>query len=89
MKRHNFNATRCSHYPNNSRWYELCDEYGLYVCDEANLETHGGLPMGRFSMEPLYRQQYIQRICRMAQRDKNHACIIMWSLGNESGCGPR
>ncbi len=86
MKQHNFNAVRTSHYPNIERWYELCDEYGLYVMDEANLETHG---LGSYlSQHPDWHNAYMERAVRMVERDKNHASIISWSLGNESGSGP-
>lgn len=87
MKQHNFNAVRCAHYPNDPRWYALCDEYGLYVVDEANLETHGQIPMGRLSDDPRWLNAYMQRIVRVVERDKNHASVIIWSLGNESGIG--
>jgi beta-galactosidase len=87
MKRHNFNAVRCAHYPNHPLWYRLCDEYGLYVVDEANIETHGMQPMNRLSSDPRWFAAYSERVTRMVQRDRNHACIIIWSLGNESGHG--
>jgi len=87
MKQHNFNAVRCSHYPNHPLWYRLCDQYGLYVVDEANIETHGMQPMSRLSDDPLWFNAYSERVTRMVQRDRNHPCIIIWSLGNESGHG--
>jgi len=87
MKQYNFNAVRCSHYPNHPLWYKLCDEYGLYVVDEANVETHGMQPMSRLSDDPRWFSAYSERVTRMVQRDRNHACIIIWSLGNESGHG--
>lgn len=87
MKQHNFNAVRTAHYPNHPRWYELCDEYGLYVVDEANLETHGQFPMSRLSNDPQWVNAYLQRMIGMVERDKNHPCVIIWSLGNESGIG--
>jgi beta-galactosidase len=87
MKQHNFNAVRCSHYPNHPLWYKLCDRYGLYVVDEANIETHGMQPMNRLSNDPLWLPAMSERVTRMVQRDRNHACIIIWSLGNESGHG--
>ncbi|MCX8957693.1 beta-galactosidase [Erwinia psidii] len=87
MKQHNFNAVRCSHYPNHSRWYRLCDRYGLYVVDEANIETHGMTPMNRLSDDPVWFNAFSERVTRMVQRDRNHPCIIIWSLGNESGHG--
>ncbi|MGB9097491.1 beta-galactosidase [Erwinia sp.] len=87
MKQHNFNAVRCSHYPNHPLWYRLCDRYGLYVVDEANIETHGMQPMNRLSDDPVWFNAFSERVTRMVQRDRNHACIIIWSLGNESGHG--
>ena len=91
MKLFNFNAVRTSHYPNHPRFYDLCDEYGLYVCDEANIETHGfhaGMhPTPYLSNDPEWRDAYLSRMARMVQRDRNHPSIIMWSLGNEAGCG--
>ena len=87
MKQHNFNAVRCSHYPNHPLWYKLCDEYGLYVVDEANIETHGMQPMNRLSDDPVWFNAFSERVTRMVQRDRNHPCIIIWSLGNESGHG--
>ncbi len=86
MKQLNFNTVRTSHYPNHPAWYDLCDEYGLYVIDEANIETHG--LYGELSHDPLWANAFLDRGMRMAQRDKNHPCVIMWSLGNESGVGP-
>jgi beta-galactosidase/beta-glucuronidase len=88
MKQHNFNAVRTSHYPNQSLWYELCDEYGLYVVDETNIETHGCQPMSLLSQDPLWRTAYLERCGRMVARDRNHPCVVFWSLGNESGSGP-
>lgn len=88
MKRHNINAVRTSHYPNDPRFCDLCDEYGLYVIDETDLETHGFLERTEtLSDDPKWEEAYIDRIARMVERDKNHPCIIMWSLGNESGFG--
>ncbi|WP_145595419.1 beta-galactosidase [Yersinia aleksiciae] len=87
MKQHNFNAVRCSHYPNHPLWYRLCDRYGLYVVDEANIETHGMQPMGRLADNPQWFSAFSERVTRMVQRDRNHPCIIIWSLGNESGHG--
>ncbi len=85
MKRLNFNAVRTSHYPNDPRWYELCDEYGIYLVDEANLETHG---IGSLlSKDPEWAAAYLDRAVRMVMRDKNHPSILFWSLGNESGRG--
>ncbi|MDR9826229.1 beta-galactosidase [Vibrio sp. FNV 38] len=87
LKQHNFNAVRTAHYPNHPRWYELCDQYGLYVCDEANIETHGMEPMNRLSSDPQWANAYMNRYTQMVMRDKNHPSIILWSLGNESGHG--
>ncbi len=87
MKQNNFNAVRCSHYPNHPLWYRLCDYYGLYVVDEANIETHGMVPMNRLTDDPDWLPAMSQRVTRMVQRDRNHPCIIIWSLGNESGHG--
>jgi beta-galactosidase len=86
MKQFNFNAVRTSHYPNDSAWYDLCDEYGLYVVDEANIESHAYLRS--LCRDPRYTQAFLDRGMRMVQRDKNHPCVILWSLGNESGYGP-
>lgn len=87
MKQNNFNAVRTAHYPNHPRWYELCDELGLYVVDEANIETHGMFPMGRLASDPQWTGAFMSRYTQMVERDKNHASIIIWSLGNESGYG--
>ncbi|MGE5704177.1 MAG: beta-galactosidase subunit alpha [Clostridia bacterium] len=90
MKQHNINAVRTSHYPNDPRFYDLCDEYGLYVMDEADLETHGFEKLGcynRLSNDPEWQAAYVDRVQRMVERDKNHPSIIMWSMGNESGYG--
>ena len=87
LKQGNFNAVRTAHYPNHPRWYELCDEYGLYVCDEANIETHGMFPMGRLASDTDWQSAMMVRYTGMVERDKNHPCIILWSLGNESGYG--
>ena len=88
LKQNNFNAVRTAHYPNHPRWYDLCDKYGLYLVDEANLETHGMFPMGRLSRDTLWAGAYMARYTQMVERDKNHPSIIMWSLGNECGHGP-
>lgn len=86
MKQLNFNTVRTSHYPDDTAWYDLCDEYGIYLIDETNLETHG--VQSELSHHPLWLTAYMERASRMALRDKNHPSVIMWSLGNESGCGP-
>lgn len=95
MKQHNINAVRTSHYPNQSLWYELCDEYGIYVIDEANLESHGSWQ--KLSVcEPSWnvpgnldewKENVLDRARNMFERDKNHASILIWSCGNESYCG--
>lgn len=87
LKQNNFNAVRTAHYPNHPAFYDLCDEYGLYVVDEANIETHGQFPMSRLSNDSQWLSAYMQRMVGMVERDKNHASIIIWSLGNESGIG--
>lgn len=86
MKQNNINTVRSSHYPNDPKWYDLCDEYGLYVMDEANLETHGRLdeiPQDRVEWTPAV----IDRQEAMVERSKNEPSIIMWSIGNESSTG--
>lgn len=90
MKRHNVNTIRTSHYPNDPRFLELCDKYGFYVIDETDLECHGIGIYGdhtRFTTEEAWTESYLDRSRRMYERDKNHFCIIMWSVGNESGAG--
>jgi beta-galactosidase len=102
MKQHNINAVRTSHYPPQSRFLELCDEYGLYVVDECDLETHGffyapgGTPVtpegwamvpDNPADDPRWRDELVLRMRRMVERDKNHPSVIMWSLGNECGTG--
>ncbi len=86
MKRHNINAIRTSHYPNDAYLYDVCDRLGMYVLDEANVEAHAY--MRSLTKDPMWRGAILERITRMAQRDKNHPSIIMWSLGNESGASP-
>ena len=98
LKAHNVNMVRTSHYPNDPRFYELCDRLGFYVCDETDLETHGfqsnGTPLteGAYAWDqltdnPEWSESYLDRAERMFERDKNHASILMWSVGNESGTG--
>ncbi len=90
MKQFNINAVRTSHYPNDPQWYELCNEYGLYVVDEANVESHGtnindtSITLGN---RPQWIKAQLRRTERMVERDKNHPSIITWSLGNEAGFG--
>jgi beta-galactosidase len=93
MKQHNINTVRTSHYPNDPRFLELCNEHGFYVVDEADLECHGiGVAEGwaegafhRLSANPAWREAFVERAVRMVERDKNQPCVIMWSMGNESG----
>lgn len=98
MKRNNINAIRTSHYPNDPRLYDLADRYGLYVMDEANIESHaymdyankhperrGELQLG---FDPAWKDAHVSRVANMVERDKNHPSIIFWSLGNEAGIGP-
>jgi hypothetical protein len=88
LKRNNFNAIRTSHYPHSPWLYELCSVYGLFVVDEANVETHGMKPYaGRLADDRDWEEAFMQRLIRMFYRDKVHPCIIGWSLGNESGYG--
>ncbi|WP_241557215.1 glycoside hydrolase family 2 TIM barrel-domain containing protein [Croceibacterium ferulae] len=96
MKAANVNAVRTSHYPNDPRWYDLADEYGLYLMDEANIESHGYLsasqqrdndPSVLLGNDPDWRAAHLDRVARMVQRDRNHPSIIFWSLGNETGIG--
>lgn len=103
MKQANVNAVRTSHYPNDPRWYDLTDEYGLYVMDEANIESHGYMQAGdqarekglegerekiQLGYKPHWKAAHLDRVSRMVQRDRNHPSIIFWSLGNEAGTGP-
>ncbi len=85
MKQHNINAVRTCHYPNESEWYELCDEYGLYLIDEANIETHHYYH--QICSDANWAHSFLDRGMRMVIRDKNHPSVIIWSLGNESGHG--
>ena len=99
MKQHNINTIRTSHYPNTSEFYHLCDEYGFYVVDEADFECHGFFcrksetsfeenAPGWPNSEPEWKEACLDRMTRMVERDKNHPCVIFWSIGNESGYGP-
>ncbi|XP_027114160.1 uncharacterized protein LOC113760377 [Coffea eugenioides] len=91
MKQNNINAVRNSHYPQHQRWYELCDLFGMYMIDEANIETHGFHDFTNIkhpTQEPSWASCMLDRVIGMVERDKNHACIISWSLGNESAYGP-
>lgn len=98
MKRANINAVRTSHYPNDPRWYALADEYGLYVMDEANIESHGYMDYAnkhpeqrgalQIGFDPAWKDAHVSRVANMVERDKNHPSIIFWSMGNEAGIGP-
>ena len=87
-KENNINAVRLSHYPRGKRFYELCDKYGLYVVDEANIESHG-MYYGKYSLakKTSWEKAHIDRMVRMVERDKNHPSVIIWSMGNEAGNG--
>ncbi|MGB7294709.1 MAG: glycoside hydrolase family 2 TIM barrel-domain containing protein [Candidatus Aminicenantales bacterium] len=89
MKRNNINAVRTCHYPDDPQWYELCDLYGIYLIDEANIESHGmGYePEVTLANRPEWKKAHLDRIIRMVERDKNHPSVIIWSLGNEAGDG--
>lgn len=89
FKQYNINAVRTSHYPNDPYWYELCDQYGIYVIDEANIESHGmGYDLAKtLANNPAWLKAHMERTERMVERDKNHPSIVIWSLGNEAGNG--
>ena len=88
MKAHNLNAVRTSHYPQPELWYELCNKYGLYVIDEANIESHGmGYGEESLAKDPVWKEAHMFRTRNMYKRDKNQPSIIIWSLGNEAGNG--
>ncbi|MBQ7654046.1 MAG: DUF4981 domain-containing protein [Clostridia bacterium] len=87
MKRCNINAIRTSHYPNDPRFYDLCDEYGFWVMDECDMETHGVRRKNVPGNNPVWKEPVCDRMWRMVLRDRNHPCIFMWSLGNEAGDG--
>ncbi len=88
MKQHNINAVRTCHYPDTPEWYDLCDEYGLYLWDEANIESHGmGYGPESLAKQPEWTEAHVNRVRYMAERDKNHPSIIAWSMGNEAGDG--
>ncbi len=89
MKQNNVNTVRTCHYPNMPEWYDLCDEYGLYIIDEANIESHGmGYGPESLAKQPEWKDAHMARQIAMVERDKNHPCVIIWSLGNEAGDGP-
>jgi beta-galactosidase len=89
MKQFNINAVRTSHYPNQPAWYDLCDQYGLYAMDEANIEAHhyGNTPDNRLVNSPEWSAAFMDRVQRMIERDKNHPSVVFWSMGNETGDG--
>ncbi len=90
MKQNNINAVRTCHYPDVPFWYKLCDQYGLYLYDEANIESHGmGYnPKNTLANKPEWKAAHVERITNMVERDKNHPSVIVWSMGNEAGDGP-
>jgi len=89
LKQNNLNAVRTAHYPNHPRWYELCNQYGIYLVGEANIESHGiGYdPKKTLANKPEWLAAHMDRTVRMVERDKNHPSVIIWSLGNEAGNG--
>lgn len=88
MKKYNINTVRTAHYPDDPYWYELCDKYGLYVIDEANIESHGmGYGKESLAKDPQWKAAHLDRNIRMVERDKNHPSIVTWSMGNEAGNG--
>ena len=89
MKRHNINAVRTSHYPNDPRWYDLCDEYGLTSSTRPTWRRTASatMPADDIRRSPEWKAAFVDRAERMVERDKNHPCVIIWSLGNESGFG--
>lgn len=89
MKQNNINTVRTCHYPDCPQWYELCNRYGLYIIDEANIESHGmGYGPESLAKDSRWLKSHLDRTQRMVERDKNHPCVIIWSLGNEAGDGP-
>mgnify|MGYP006282142565 FL=1 len=88
MKRHNVNTVRTCHYPDTPEWYELCNEYGLYLIDEANIESHG-MHYGKESLakDPSWKEAHLDRLRSVVERDRNHPSVIIWSMGNEAGNG--
>ncbi|MEO8596983.1 MAG: glycoside hydrolase family 2 TIM barrel-domain containing protein [Candidatus Solibacter sp.] len=90
MKQFNVNAVRTSHYPNSPAWYDLCDKYGIYVLDEANIEAHhyGNNTRNFLANSPDWQPAMLDRVERMVERDKNHPSVVIWSMGNETGDGP-
>ena len=89
MKQYNINTVRTCHYPDQPIWYDLCDLYGIFIVDEANVESHGmGYGNETLARVPSWEKAHVDRNVRMVQRDKNHPCVVIWSLGNEAGGGP-
>jgi len=89
MKENNINAVRTCHYPDNNLWYDLCDQYGIYMVAEANLESHGmGYGEKTLAKNPLFAKAHLERNQRNVQRNYNHPAVIIWSMGNEAGFGP-
>ena len=88
LKQCNINFVRTSHYPNCTQWNKLCDEFGIYLMDEANQESHGyGIRNKTLGDNTAWKKAHVDRAVSMVERDKNHACVIIWSLGNEGGKG--
>jgi len=88
MKQNNINTVRTCHYPDDPYWYELCDQYGLYVIDEANIESHGmGYGAASLAKDPVWKDAHLDRVKRLVERDKNHPSVVIWSMGNEAGDG--
>lgn len=88
LKQNNINTVRTSHYPDDPKWYDLCDRYGIYLIDEANIESHGmGHHENPIANDPKWKNAHLERVQRMVERDKNHPSVIIWSLGNEAGDG--
>ncbi len=89
MKQHNINTVRTCHYPDHPIWYDLCDLYGIFIIDEANVESHGmGYGRDTLAQVPSWERAHVDRNVRMVLRDRNHPCVVIWSLGNEAGGGP-
>lgn len=90
FKEYNINSVRTSHYPNSPEWYDLCDQYGIYVMDEANIESHDyeNNAKNKLANDPAWAEAILNRVQRVVERDKNHASVVVWSLGNEAGSGP-
>ncbi|MBT3198448.1 MAG: DUF4981 domain-containing protein, partial [Phycisphaerales bacterium] len=88
MKQNNINAVRTCHYPDDPKWYDLCDQFGIYLIDEANIESHGmGYGPASLAKKPAWKKAHVDRVIRMVERDKNHPSVIIWSMGNEAGDG--